>query len=189
MPVKRRTPKTRRTGPPDWQLEFLLTGKVPDEDADEDLNPFELSEWEYHRGRTDRPDPVREAWEEHGEELLRDYISAYPGRRCYAWWAFDAPELPRRRLGGTGTPSAEVLAFMPTYRFGLPDRWITAFDMRVYKSLVGKGAMPIDPNDPPRYESESAYLVRHGLITEKERKALLRNAFIPVIIKRTPSNE
>ena len=38
---------------------------------------------------------VREAWDDLGEELTKQYVANYPGCRPWAWWQFDAPEQPR----------------------------------------------------------------------------------------------
>jgi hypothetical protein len=38
-------------------------------------------------------------------------------------------------------------------------------------------AVRLDPDDPPRYESEATFLDRHGLLSAAERLALPPDAF------------
>ncbi len=194
MPVKRRTPKIRKHDLPVWQQEFLLTGQEPVEE--EDINVFAVIQWKRHRGRND---PVKVAWSEYGDGLLQEFIEAYPGCRCYAWWEFSAPE-PRLRIAGTGSPKHEHLAYMASYRFGIPVLWISAREVEIYsgraKDKDGNPihkprreftGVPIDQNDPPQFESQAAYLDRHGLLTERERKVLHADAFIPEVITEDPT--
>lgn len=91
----------------------------------------------------------------------------------FAWWLFDAPE-PRRRTGGMGTPKHEVLAYRPSYSWGMPDYWIEAWEITYYSNRKSETfqAEAYDPNDPPTFESDAAYLGRHGLLTAAERRRL-----------------
>ena len=72
-------------------------------------------------------------WVEHRAIVLPLWVHEHPGTRPSHWWRWDAPLLvdalpgtivrtnpdgtpltePRRRLGGTGTPSHECLAYWP----------------------------------------------------------------------------
>jgi hypothetical protein len=132
-------------------------------------------------------------WAEHGEEFLADWIDDHPGTRPWGWWAYCSPE-PRRRLGGTGTPAHEVLAHAPACRFGIPVTWVTPWDVAYYTGRardvhgqpIGTESRPghfrgkaIDSRNPPRYESEAAYLDRLGLLSAAERRALPPDAFEP----------
>jgi len=148
---------------------------------------------------------LRNLWESHKEEFLPLFIAKHPGQRPGTWWLFDAPRWddpykeyyfhgtlpePRRHLGGIGTPNYEVLASMPSFNKGIPDSWITKSDVDYYngraKDIHGKritttynegdfkGVAP-DPNDPPIFESEATYLLRHDLLTEYEKKYLAKN--------------
>jgi hypothetical protein len=116
---------------------------------------------------------------------VADHVNIYPGTRPARWWRYDAPE-PRRRLGGIGTPASEVLSYKPTYSFGLPWIWIEQWQVMYYSGLavdingaqIGylyprefKG-VAIDPNDPPRFESQASYLKRHGLFLAGEERRL-----------------
>jgi hypothetical protein len=40
----------------------------------------------------------------------------------------------------------------------------------------------IDENDSPRYESQAAYLERHGLLTPAERRRLTEKDFAPEVV-------
>jgi hypothetical protein len=131
---------------------------------------------------------LRMMWEGARDAILRRWRWAHPGTRPYAWWVFDAPRMseadepwplwraqlcdPRRRLGGRGLatrdlPRDEAGAAFDAGAFGLPGAW---------------EAETLDPADPPRFESEAAYLDRHGLLTASERRRLKPDAFEPVPI-------
>lgn len=90
-------------------------------------------------------DLMRAVWEDHGREFLEKYVAQHPGRRPFAWWRFEAPE-PRRRLGGTGTPIS------PQLFFGMP-------------SVYGED---YDTANPPKFESQAAYLRRLHLLRPDE---------------------
>lgn len=109
----------------------------------------------------------------------RQPVGRYPG------WYFDGklPE-PRLRVGGKGTPCFEVLAYAHHYVLGIPDHWVADWSLDYYngraKDVHGKLieteyhegdfiAERFDPDDPPRYESQAAFLKRHGLLFEGER--------------------
>ena len=145
------------------------------------------------------------------------WLRTAPGTRPWAWWQYDAPRWrledmprrlqvpgafwigrlaePRRRFGGTGTPTYECFNYVPEFDRGIPRSWVSAFDERYYRGLAidihGKpigqeyrsgtfaGRAPA-PNDPPLFESEPAYLDRHGLLTLAERRVLSTDDFEPV---------
>ena len=189
MPVKRRKPKVRVQGFPDWQIQFMETGTTPPDDPG--LNEFEILQWQYHACRKD--DPVRQAWDKVGNSILSNFIKRHPGTRPYAWWEFEAPRepigtrigwhndgklvAPRKRLNGVGTPCHELLAFAPSYKFGIPDFWVDAILVKWYPH---KDLHVPDPDDPPTFESQASYLDRHNLLTDDERESLPADAFEPV---------
>ena len=76
-------------GVADWQVQFLLDGSVPDDDEDDDINPFEVIDWKYH-GALKKADPARPVWEAHREQIMAQWLSRHPGSRPYAWWVFDS---------------------------------------------------------------------------------------------------
>jgi hypothetical protein len=113
-------------------------------------------------------------------------------RERFGWvgtyFEHDLPE-PRRQVGGKrATPQYEVLAVVPDFDHGAPFRFIEPADCDFYnrrgefahvedRSSATRepfDAEPLDPDDPPVFESEADYLARHGLLTPVERKALGR---------------
>ena len=107
---------------------------------------------------------------------------------------------PRKRLNGTGTPAHEVLAYGPSFCMGIPTMWVTQRQADIYngrtRDIHGnqiekwKGGHykegdfkgeAIDPDDPPVFESQAAYLDRHKLLSDDEREALPGDAFEPVL--------
>lgn len=108
-------------------------------------------------------------WEDVRERVTDDWIRKHPGTRPWAFWEYDAPRRdtgtgaffeplpePRRRIGGQGQTTWEKYpAVVPEYERGIPSSWAE-----------------IDPDDPPRYESESAFLLRNDLLTPAEIKYL-----------------
>jgi hypothetical protein len=119
----------------------------------------------------------------------RQPVGTHPG------WYYDGelPE-PRRRLGGVGTPKHEVLAYSPEFAYGVPTWWVTQSEADLYN---GRGPCPLtrrdgtehregdftglppDPLDPPTFESEAAYLRRHGLLLPGEARRLKAADFEP----------
>jgi len=135
-------------------------------------------------------------WHAVREGLVAAWTKEKPGTRPWAWWEFESPE-PRKRLGGIGTPEHEVTALSPSFKFGIPRRYVSPDQVEYYngraKDIHGnpigeeykEGDFPYDaydPEDPPTYESEAAYLKRHGLLTEYEIKILTPEAFQEVFV-------
>jgi hypothetical protein len=118
---------------------------------------------------------LEQLWELHRDVILAEQVKDNPGTRPALWWRYDAPRLPvgrfpghhrdgqlpepRLRTGGTGTPVAATSA---AYAYGLPTAWID-----------------FDEDDPPTFESEAAYLKRHGLLMAGEER---RADFEPVAV-------
>lgn len=98
---------------------------------------------------------VQAAWEELSDELLPEFIADHPGTRPAAWWLFDAPEPQRRLLYGHDPDGESRPEWTRRLRFGRP-------------AVFGKS----DFADPPCFESQAAYLDRHGLLTDAERDVL-----------------
>jgi hypothetical protein len=122
-------------------------------------------------------------------------------RTFSAWFDGTLPE-PRQRLGGVGAPDFEVLAMVPRIEYGLPVGWVSPFDVAYYNGRlpVTRDAWPprsrqpregdfagvaIDPADPPTFESEAAYLQRHGCLTPAETQWLAAHpeALAPEVIE------
>lgn len=94
-------------------------------------------------------------WKRYGREITAAHVRVHPGRRCWAWWEFSAPE-PRRRVKVGGVvvmPDSMTALIGPEYplSFGLPRAWIYA------------------PSDVPNvFETEREYLARLRLRTASE---------------------
>ena len=109
---------------------------------------------------------IEPAWREHGAAILAGWIEERPGTRPACWWRFDAPG-PRLRLGGIGTTCPERWpAYAPLLRLGIETLWAA-----------------VDQGDPPRFESQAAFLARHKLLLPGEAKRLRRGALDPEILQ------
>ncbi len=166
-------------------------------------------------------DKCKVVWNSAKETILKDWIAKFPGTRPSYWWHFDAPRMSeaeaikhdwqgwyfvpqlcetRRRLGGIGTPSYEVLFYVPVFHCGVPESWITKSDVKYYtyqtddpgtpadkrseliRGVVFKG-VAVDLADPPTYESQAMYLKRHGLMKDSEVKRVKPEAWNPEVIR------
>lgn len=161
----------------------------------------------------------RSAWLTVKDRLVADWIATRPGTRPWAWWAFEAPKVPvnvgartpngeiaaqRLRLGGIGTPCHEVLNYAPSFRFGLPVSWVSDWDEAYYNGRkrdihgqqIGtkyhegdfKGLAP-RADDPPRFESQAAFLKRHNLLLPREDQGLTAADFEPELIDVSEDKE
>ena len=141
---------------------------------------------------------VHEAWELAGESLLAEWIETRPGTRPPGWWRLEAPSEVRNRVGGTGTPAHEVLAYAAHFDRGVPVYWVTADDVEWYNGRArdvegelielgySEGDFPheaYDPDDPPRFESEPAFLKRLELLRRGELERIPAEAFEPVAME------
>lgn len=128
---------------------FLMDGDDP---SFTDVDHFFL--WCLRAGFTEDAGDPRELWERHRKKYLPLYVADHPCRRPLPWWKYDAPE-GRRRTGGTGTPDENA-----DLEYGLPGDWEDE---------------NLDPADPPTFESQAAFLARHGLLSKAEQKWLTAN--------------
>lgn len=203
---KRRTRTIKKHAIDPAEIYFLQYG------TNEGGPPYEHLKIEFFMRRkgSDRWKPI---WEEVREEIMPGWTKKHPCTRPWAWWKFDAPQEPvegwnherwnsaqRKRLGGTGTPAHEVTCSWGGFDKGIPNGWVNEWQVEYYNGrakdihgnkigcdfkegdFLGKA---IDPNNPPRFESEAAYLQRHGLLTEPELKYLSRHPelLIPEIVE------
>jgi hypothetical protein len=97
-------------------------------------------------------------WRQFRDQLMEEWLAETKnaGRRPWGWWRFESVG-ERRRLGGVGTPARE--------RSDCPD-WAR----KVSYGMPGVFAEDYSMTDPPRFESETAYLRRHGLLSDEERR-------------------
>lgn len=137
-------------------------------------------------------DDLSSLWADHSARIVAEHVSDHPGTRPARWWQYEDVE-PRRRLGGTGTPASDVLAYMPTFSFGLPTIWISRWQVKYYSGIAvdihgcpiggltptkGFKGVAIDPNNPPTFESQAAYLKRHSLFLPGEERRLKKADFV-----------
>ena len=145
------------------------------------------------------PESLQALWKENRDFILREYAEQRPGTRPQTWWDFDSPAKVRNRLGGVGDPAHEHLAYVEHYVCGIPDLWITQDDVDMYngrqKTIDGEpitchGAWleghfkgrAIDLENPPRYESQAAFLKRLDLLLPGEEQRLSEADFEPEVI-------
>lgn len=96
---------------------------------------------------------TRKLWDESRVEIMDAWISKHPGTRPSLWWEYDSLG-NRERIGGKGRLTCEKWpAVLQLFEQGLPTGWES-----------------IDAADPATFESEAAYLQRHGLLTDAEKK-------------------
>jgi hypothetical protein len=145
-------------------------------------------------------DRLHKAWALHRDAILPGWIRENPCTRPWTWWVCDAPQEPvkchvdagieeaqRKRLGGIGTPTFEVLSCGLGFPFGIPTSWIDQWECDYYngraKDIHGKpidqefkerdfDGVAFDENDPPTFESEAVYLQRHGFLSDTEKAYL-----------------
>ncbi len=96
---------------------------------------------------------IKKLWDVSREEILSDWIRAKPGTRPLLWWRLDSPG-NRERIGGNGRLLSEKYSAILQY----------------WEKGIFTGWDWIDETDPPTFESEAAYLDRHGLLTAAEKK-------------------
>jgi hypothetical protein len=136
--------------------------------------------WEIITGQPNDEASLHQEWLAVRDLILAEFVELKPGTRPRGWWAYDAPEAVRKRLGGTGTPLSE-----PRRPIGgklPPPRYADWHDFLHGLPLLWE----VDPSpgaatrlDPPLYESEAAFLLRHGLLLPDERERLKPADFAP----------
>jgi hypothetical protein len=213
MPTER-TRRSRRlvAGLTPYQRAHLLDRELPEAD-DEDRWWRVVEVRRSESCLAHHPRSAVALWRAYRDELLRDWLRDNPGRRPQVWWEADAPRqplgtgpgcfsdgklpLPRRRLGGVGTPLFECTNTVPAYFLGIPAAWITQREVELFsgrrRDVHGRILFPewqnrpfagvaIDPLDPPRFESEASYLERLGLLLPGERRRLREEDFVPEVL-------
>lgn len=131
------------------------------------------------------------------DEQLKEwrYQEVHPFFSAERWR--ERPAEPRIRLGGIGTPCYEVLAFAPAFYCGVPFQWVDQLSADYYSGRsrdihgnpIGTQSreenfrgVPLDPSDPPIFESEAAYLRRHNLFLPGEDRRLTAKHFEPHVL-------
>jgi hypothetical protein len=91
---------------------------------------------------------LRQAWQQHGDDLRAEWISQHPGTRPFAEWLFDLiPRYGERRIVDP--------RFRPEYR----QAWLRYGILHTHTF-------------PPNQEPEIDYLRRHQLLTDRELKQI-----------------
>jgi hypothetical protein len=75
---------------------------------------------------------------------------------------------------------------LPNYQLPEAGDWITREDKRWYPYKDNPPAVPVDPDDPPTFESQAAYLKRLKLLLPGEEKQLTPDDFTPEWIELKP---
>jgi hypothetical protein len=146
MPTKiRRKPTgTKQPAVGETDVEFLCAGRV-NLDSGAAMDTF------CGIGHPRNREMAREVWGGVSAGLMKQWARAYPGRRPWAWWAFDAPK-SRMVINPGAAP-------------------ISAASWHSWRESFG---MPLAMSDSPGalIESEAAYLRRLDLLGVRELKAL-----------------
>jgi hypothetical protein len=130
-------------------------------------------------GAPDRRFDLKEFWLAHRETIVAEHVAERPGTRPTRWWDFEAPER-RQRVGGVGSTWQDVY----DWDRGIPVRrvWYRLGDLNWHQGMRSRGLTPMDPLDPPKFESEAAYLRRLGLFIAGEEERLSEADFAPEVI-------
>jgi hypothetical protein len=189
MPTKRtRISRAMVPGVSEVALHFLSDGLFPLPDNSEN----DAMSWRYFTTTEEKEKILAQC----RDAIIVVWIEERPGTRPSWWWLSEAPEKARRRLGGIGDPAFEHLNYVETYDHVIPTSFIDQWSVDYYngraRDINGKkvgdhnegdfAGRAIDPADPPRYESEAAYLKRNGLLRPEETRHLRKKDFEPEII-------
>lgn len=144
----RRSRKFKKSTISDSLNHYFLTGSYcAVEDCPDRAYTFLLA-------RPGREPELRRLWDAVKDSVLSEWIKKFPCSRPWAWWKFDASE-QRKHLSGSGGWEPG----MAIDETGLPQYWQFTWN----------------EDDPPFFESQAAYLDRHGLLTAPEQKHLKQN--------------
>jgi hypothetical protein len=94
------------------------------------------------------------AWQTHRDTVLPQWVAHFPGTRPWVWWAYEAPER-RTRVDKRKHP----------YEDGsTPTQWqVLSYGLPRY--------LQTEDHFTALYESETSYLIRHGLLTPSEKQS------------------
>jgi len=118
-------------------------------------------------------------WKEHGAVITREWATGERhGLRPNFWWRNDAPRLAPEKIArfewGEYEPCIADFLIEPRLLISGSGRPGWRFQCQTHKGVpvTWEG----DPNDPPVFETEHAYLKRHGLLFPGERAAKIEPA-------------
>lgn len=109
-------------------------------------------------------EPKRTLWYQYRDMILTHWIQTKPGTRPSCWWLFDSPRATaRQRSEFDENQHADMIDHRRQISGSKPRRDATApcYDHGIPKHLKYSG-------EPPEFESERAYLDRHGLLMPGE---------------------
>ena len=171
MAARRRSDK-KRTGLSDMQWRFLKGEPLP-----KTFEAFAI--------KIDFHGTNEQLWNQNRDVILAEHVKENPGTRPALWWRYDTPRMPigtfpgcyydgklpepRERLGGIGTPAHECRSVKPDFKYGIPTVWVD-----------------VDKDDPPIFESQAAFLKRHGLLFAGEEK---RSDFEVELVSSASAND
>ncbi len=90
MPTNRTRRVRRRSADTEWQVEFLLHGRVLRPDGSKSPRPFQ---WQAeYDGCFASSEAARDLWNEIKAVEMARWAKARPGTRPCGWWEYDAPE-------------------------------------------------------------------------------------------------
>ena len=85
--------------------------------------------------------------------MIARYVDAHTGKPPFMFWRCDAPNKPRRQVGGEPLPFAN--------------------NVRVYcERGIPKDWLHVNINDPPRFEAQCTFLARFGVLLDGEIERL-----------------
>jgi hypothetical protein len=83
----------------------------------------------------------------------------------------------------------EISAYAPSFSYGIPNNWFEVPErpaglqmgefLDAHYAELARRCAPINPDDPPLFESQATYLERHGLLLPGERRRLTKQDFEP----------
>ena len=194
-----RAANLRREPYPTFLADYLASGQWPDlaeAHAVQYFKPRDYVERAWHELRVSILDsfiaeyPGCRPWAWWEYDAPRAPLGVFPG----CWFDGTLSE-PRLRLGGTGTPANDALNYVPAFAFGIPIDWVREWAVSYYNGRAldvhgqrigaeySEGHFPyfaIDTDDPPIFESQAAYLERHGLLSTAEAR---HASFEPEIVR------
>ncbi len=138
-------------------------------------------------------DAAPDFYREHADELVAEHAVESPGVRPRLWWRHCAPEM-RRRVGGVGSTNNHFGFGAPEFGIPAAGDWLwpdnpnfaDVMDRPWSEMPWMRGVVPVNLSDPPRYESQAAFLKRHQLFVRGEAARLTAAAFSDEIVRRAP---
>jgi hypothetical protein len=166
--------------PVSWR--FLNDATTPGDEAEHGwlLLTLEFNDLEYAIVQPPTGKRTSDLWAQYGPEIISWWAKEQPGTRPQTWWKFSAPE-PRRRVGGVGSTKSEICGdpeYIAAYGLPNPANFVLPEDLAWLPWREHAGSA-VDYDDPPKFESQAAYLSRLELLQPGENKRLTVSDFEP----------